>query len=211
MTNKISGLIIFGLGAIYMIVIGAMGGKYGASPAFHLQYEELQQTVWRLGSPLMMFWSLSGWVGPILASVGLLIYVRAKGTYIWLSGTGLFLILLIDQILLPSEYYRPVYGIGGSLIAILFLAILWMWAKKYQALEVPERISSYFQLISYVFFFMSAWVICGRTGELYYESMKDVPHKSPASLMGYIALAWFFLFLSHYKSVRVKRTAGGLL
>ena len=188
-----------------MIVIGAIGGKFGASPAFHLQYEELCQTVWRLGSPLMVFWSLSGWLGPILAGVGLLIYVQAKETYIWLFGTGLFLILLIDQILLPSGYYRPVYGIGGSLIAIFFLAILWMWAKKYQTLEIPTRIASYFQLVSYVLFFMSAWVICGRTGELYYESMKDISHKSSASLMGYIVLGWFFLFLSHYKSVQARR------
>ena len=152
-----------------------------------------------------MFWMLNGFLGPILAGVGILLYVQAKGTYIWLFGMGLFLIIVIDQIFVPSGYYRPIYGIGGGLIVALFLAILWVWAKRYQTLDGSARIASYFQLVSYVFFFISAWLTCGRTGERYYEALKDIPHKSPASLMAYLVLGWLFLFISHYKSAQTKR------
>ena len=90
-TNKIIGLIIFGIGAAYLVIIGVGGGWLGASPAFHLSPEELNQTAWRLGSPLMMFWAFNGWLGPILAGVGILLYVKAKGTHILLFGIGLFI------------------------------------------------------------------------------------------------------------------------
>ena len=103
-TKKVIGLIIYCLGALYMVAVGAGLGKFGASPAFHLSAEELSQTAWRLGSPLMMFWCLNGWLGPILAGVGILFYVQAKGVYIWLIGTGLCVIFIIDQVLLPGSF-----------------------------------------------------------------------------------------------------------
>lgn len=61
-------------------------------------------------------------LGSILAGVGMLLYVQAKGSRIWLFGIGLFLTLLLINILPTPAHFPPLFGVGGGLILAFFLA-----------------------------------------------------------------------------------------
>ena len=200
-----TGLIVFLIGAAYMIGMGVFAGKLGVNPALHLPLEEMNQTAWRLGGSLFMFWMLNGFLGPILAGVGILLYVQAKGAYIWLFGIGVFLILIIVERLLPSAHFPPLFGVGGGLILAFFLAILWFWAKKRKMLEGPAKTAADFQLTSYVFFLITAWYLCKALGTPFMKVFEGEPPESPVSIIVYLVLGWLFLFLSHYKSAQTKR------
>jgi len=197
-TNKI-GLIIFLIGAIYMIGMAFIIGWGWVGPALsELSLDQYNKTVWEFGSALFLLWAFSVPLGSILASVGILIYVRAKPAHIWLFGIGLFLVLIIIERLLPTGHFTPLFGVGGGMILTLFLAILWFWGKRRTNLKGPNKLAADFQLTGYIFFLITAWFLCKDLGTPYMKALESFPIESPISIMVYLVLGWLFLFLSHF-------------
>ena len=85
---------------------------------------------------------------------------------------------------------------------LLVLAILWFWAKKHAILKGPARTAADFQLVSYVFFLIAIWFLCGALSAPFEEALKDLLPSSPVAIMAFLVLGWLFLFLSHYKSAQ---------
>ena len=208
-TNRI-GLIIFSLGAAYMIGMGFVASYWVRGAYRYLSLEQIRDTIWAAQSPLFGMWASAIPIGAILAGVGMLFYVRSKGTRIWLFGIGVFVVLLIHilslwQILPTPAHFPPLFGIGGGLMLAFFLAILWFWAKKHAMLEGPAKTAADFQLVSYVFFLIAMWFLCGALSAPFQEALKDLPPSSPIAIMAFLILGWLFLFLSHYKSAQAIR------
>ena len=183
-----------------MIVMSWLGSWLITPALRNLSLDQYSATIWSWDRPLFWFWAFSIPLGSILVGVGILLYVRAKSSLIWLFGIGVLLILGIAERLIPSTHFPPLFGIGGGLILVSFMAILWFWAKKYKVLEGPARIAAYFQLIGYAFLFIAMWFLCGTLGAPFLKVLADEPPSSPASIMVYLVLGWLFLFLSQYKS-----------
>ncbi len=197
-----AGLIIFLIGAAYMVVMGFVAGWLITPALRNLSLAQYSETIWSWDGALFWIWALSIPLGSILVVVGILLYVRAKSSLIWLFGIGVFLILGIAQRLLPSTHFPPAFGIGGGLILGFFLAILWFWAKKYKTLEGPAKTAAYFQLVGYAFFLIAMWFLCQTLGLPFLKVFEDEPLSSPISIIVYLVLGWLFLFLSHYKSAQ---------
>jgi len=197
-----AGLIIFWIGTVYMVV-GGFVGSWLITPALrNLTLAQYSETIWSWDGALFWIWAFSLPLGSILVGVGILLYVRAKSSLIWLFGIGVFIILGIVERVLPSTHFPPVFGIGGGLILGFFLAILWFWAKKYKVLEGSARAAAYFQLVSYAFFFIAMWFLCQTLGAPFLKVLEGEPPSSPISIIIYLVLGWLFLFLSHYKSAQ---------
>lgn len=203
MKTKKTGLVIFLIGAVYMVGMAFVASWVCVEPALrNLSLVQYRETIWTFDGALFLLWALSVPIGSILAGVGILLYVRAKGARIWLFGIGIFLILVIVEILLPSTHFPPLFGVGGGLILTLFLAILWFWAKKRTILEGQAKTAADFQLVSYVFFLITGWFLCKAHGTPYMKALEGEPLESPVSIIVYFVLGWLFLFLSHYKSAK---------
>ena len=147
---------------------------------------------------------------PRLAGIGVLLYVRAKGSHIWLFGLGVFAVLLADILtkfrILPTPARVPLlYGVGGGLILAFFLAILWFWAKRRATLEGPVKTAADLQLTGYVFLVIAMWYLCGDLSRPYQKALEDLPLASPVSTIVYLVLGWLFLLLSQLKSAQVTR------
>ena len=89
-------------------------------------------------------------------------------------------------------HYPPLFGVSGGLVLVFFLAILWFWGKKRTTLE---KTVADFQLVSYVFFLLATWYLCGTFSVLFKKSLV----RSPVDIMIFLVLGWLFLLLSHYK------------
>ncbi len=118
--------------------------------------------------------------------------------------------LLIDILLkwrvLPKPAHIPLlFGVGGGLILVFFLAILWFWAKRRAALKGPVRAAADLQLVGYVFLIMAMWYLCGALSWPFQRALADLPPESPVSIIVYLVLGWLFLSLSHYKTAQAPR------
>ena len=159
MTKQKVGLVIFWIGVIWAILWGVIGSISVSSAMNSLAMDELNQTVWALTGPLMTLWAFAVPLGAIVAAVGLLIYSSAKGSTVWKYGIGLFLALIIAMASQFLPYLPVLYGIGGTLILLLFMWILWLWAKERMALKDSSTTAADFRMVGYVFFFMAAFYI----------------------------------------------------
>jgi len=203
MKTSRTGLIVFWIGAVYMVGMAIVAGWGWIDPALrNLSPAQYGETIWRFDGALFLFWALSVPLGSILAGVGILLYVRAKGARIWLFGIGIFLILVIVERLLPSGHSPPVFGVGGGLILVFFLAILWLWARKRITLEGVAGTAADLQLTGYVFFLITAWFLCKDLGTPYMKALEGEPLESPVSVIAYLVLGWLFLVLSHQKAAQ---------
>ncbi len=208
MRNKTIGLVLFWIAIIYMILIGLLASFPVRSAYRFSTFEEVGETIWAVTSPLFGLWATAIPVGAILAGAGLLIYVRAKRSHLWLFGLGIFSVLLIDMLsrweILPEPGHSPLlFGIGGGLIMGFFLIILWYWAKKYTTLRDQERSAAELQLAGYVFLIIGMWYLCGDLSRPFQRALSDQSLGSPVSTIVYLALGWLFLLLSHYKSAQL--------
>jgi hypothetical protein len=205
-TNR-TGLILYWIAVVYIVVLG-LGGSWLVRPIYRqMTLEQANETIWAIGSPMFGLWASSVAIGAILAGIGMLLYVRSKGSRIWLFGLGIFAVLLIDILvkwqILPTPAHTPLlFGVGGALMVAFFLVILWLWAKKRLHLEEPEKTAADFQLAGYVFLIIAMWYLCGELARPYQTALLELPHNSPISTIVYLVLGWLFFLLSHYKSAQ---------
>jgi hypothetical protein len=142
-TNK-TGLVLYWIAVVYIVVLG-LGGSWLVRPIYRqMTLEQANQTIWALNSPMFGLWVSSVAIGSILAGIGMLLYVRSKGSRIWFFGLGIFAVLLIDILIkwqiLPTPAHTPLlFGMGGALMVAFFLIILWLWAEKRLHLEGADK------------------------------------------------------------------------
>ena len=81
---------------------------------------QINETIWATDGALFLLWSFSIPLGALFAGVGML-YAGSKGGGVWLFGIGVFLIILVVQLLPIRTHYPPIFGIGSGLILASFI------------------------------------------------------------------------------------------
>lgn len=133
--------------------------------------------------------------------VGMLRYAGARGSKVWMIGLGLVLTLIITFIVNATLGHFPwLFGIGGSLILLSFLGIVWLWAKERKTLQGSSTTAANLKLVGYIFMLMAAWFTCGVVGLRFENALADQNPTGPMFIMIPLLLGWLFLFLGHYKS-----------
>lgn len=154
------GLVMFWIGIVWTIAWEIVA-VVKILPLMHaLPLEEYNQTIWAFTGPLMFLRGISMPLGAIVAGIGILFYSSAKGSTVWKVGIGLFIVLIISLVAMGLNFYSaPVFGIGGSLIFLSFIGILWLLAKERMALKGSSTTALDFKLVGYVFMLMAAFYI----------------------------------------------------
>jgi hypothetical protein len=160
MSKQKVGLVLFWIGIVWTIAWESVA-VVKILPLMHsLTLDEFNQTIWAFTGPLMMLRGVSMPLGAIVSGVGMLLYSSAKGSTVWKFGTGLFAVLIISLVVMSLNFYSaPVFGIGGTLILLSFIGILWFFAKERIALEGSSTTALDFRLVGYVFMLMAAFYI----------------------------------------------------
>jgi|LGVE01.1.fsa_nt_gb hypothetical protein len=203
MNKQKLGLTIFWIGIIYLLILAGLGG-WGES----LIVVKMSSI---MGSPAFFLWAFSVPIGLILSSIGILLYVQAKGSKIALFGIGMALVVFLTDILLRDfliardAHYPVLFGMGGSLILIMFSGLIWFWAKKRNTFKNEAKIVADLELAGYGFFLIATWFICGAFAVLFNESMSSYTPRSPLNIMIYLALGWLFILISNYKAAQIDK------
>jgi hypothetical protein len=158
MTKQKVGLVLFWVAAIWAILWGVIVSYPINSATNALTMDELNQTMWAMTGPLFLIWGVFGaTLAALVAGIGLLLYSGAKGSTVWKFGIGIVLAFVIAMAISLMGYFPPLFGIGGSLILLLFFGILWLWAKERIALKGSSTAAADFRLAGYVSMLMAAW------------------------------------------------------
>ena len=201
MTKQKVGLIVFWIGVLWVIAWIVIGKGIFGPIAYSLTTEEINQTIWAFTGPLNILSGVSPLLGAIIAGIGTLLYAGAKGSTIWKVGLGLLVILMVALAATAFNYYSaPLFGIGGALILLSFIATLWLLAKQRLALEGSSTIAVDLRLVGYVLMFMAAWILCGKAAQGFVKGLEGLPTTSMMNILILLAAGWVFLLLSDYKS-----------
>jgi hypothetical protein len=148
----------------------------------------------------MMVYGFSIQLGSLVAGVGLLIYSSAKGSTVWKFGIGILLVFIIVTPLQLLGHFAPLFGIGGTLILLFFIGIIWFWSKERIALKGSSTTAADFKLVGYVFLVTATWFVCAIVSRPFFKAFEGQPPANPIHIIIFFVLGWLFLFLSHYKS-----------
>ena len=160
MTKQKVGLVMFWISIVWMIA-WEIASTVTLLPLMRsLTLDEFNQTIWAFGGPLFSVYGFSMPLGAIVAGIGILLYSSAKGSTVWKVGIGLFILLIISLVAMGLNFYSaPWFGIGGTLIWLSFIGILWLLAKERMALKGSSTAALDFKLVGYVFMLMAAFFI----------------------------------------------------
>ena len=180
----------FWIGISIAIIMGII---ISWDPGFfcNLDKNHLPQSIWSYSALCFTFWGFSVPLGLIIAAIGILIIsntnkkmilkfgLGALGTYIFISfGNG------------PMPHVPFLFGIGGTILLILYFLILWKNAKKFK--------DNIYKLAGYTSLLIGFWFTCGL-GSRQYQPMLG-SGESPIDIMIYFVLAMVFFWLSEKKS-----------
>lgn len=199
MTKQKVGLALFWIGFIWAILWGVIVGIFMASAVRNLTMDELNQTIWAVKG-LRLLWAFGVPLGGLVAGIGVLLYSDAKGSTVWKYGIGIVLAVFISMAIRSLGHIPPLFGIGGTLILLFFIGILWLWAKERMALKGSSTAAADLKLAGYVFMLIAAWYICGIASWPFMKALEGKTPTSPILVMILLVLGWLFLFLGHYKS-----------
>ena len=209
MTKQKVGLVLFWIAVVWAIAWGAIGSM-SATAAYHGHtMEELKETSWAPGGPLMMLWGLFGVpLGALVAGIGLWLHAGTKCSTIVINTIGIAVAVFIGMSFISLGHFPPLFGIGGTLILLLFLGSTYLWAKERAVLEGSAAAAADLKLVGYIFLVITAWFTCGSLALPSLTAFEDVEPTSPIHIMIFFVLGWLFLFLSHYQSRKSKEAPG---
>ncbi len=200
MTKQKVGLVLFWIAVIWAFLWGVLGSVFVGSAFNNLTMDEVNQTMWAFTGPWFLLWALGIPLGALVAGIGILLYSSAKGSTVWKYGIGIALAVSIGMGGGALGHIPPLFGIGGTLILLFFMGILWLWAKERMALKDLSTAAADLKLVGYVFMLIAAWFICGIASQPFLKVFEGEAPGTPIHVMIFLVLGWLFLFLSHYKS-----------
>jgi len=204
MKNQKIGLILFWIGLLIAVAFAGVGTRSLMYNLRTLTAEELDATVWAMGDPLFILWALSVALGSIVTGIGAFLYVKTKPAFSWLTGIGVLAAVILMVMVWSRVYNSILFGIGGAIILVSFFAIVWIWMKKYAALDIQEKIAGSFKLVGYIFWINASWFLCGETAKMHLKAFEGSSAPSPIEIIVFLVLGWIFVLFGDYREMRLK-------
>lgn len=204
MNNSRTVLIPFWIGLLFAVAFASVGTWSLMKVLNTHSFGEVAGTAWNMEGALFRTWAFAVPLGSLLAVIGALVYVKANRVFIWTLGV-VFPVIVVTTIMVYSTRYYPggFYGVGGGLILLFFFSLVWLWMKKYEGLDQPERAAGSLKLIGYLFWINASWYLCGDTAKLHLKAFEGSSVPSPTETMVFLVLGWFFVALGEYRSVKL--------
>lgn len=202
MNRQKIGMILFLTGVISIIVWQGLTWAHAPELREHTA-EELGGTIYAVdGAMGFVRYTLAAGLGMMLPLIGVFLYTTEKGSYLWLLGCLGGSMVGLGMMWEPSQHMPALFGIGGMVILISYLGLLWMWTRTYAAYEGVARTGRQIQLLGYSFLFSTGLLLCSYIGDPKLLALKDLPSASAESINISLALGMFLLFIGHYLVAR---------
>ena len=210
------GLLLFLIGAFFIFVVSWITPWFTSPVWSSAPPEHFEGTVWEAFGLIFMLMSFLTPAGILMIAIGALLLGDSAKSHIWPYTIGI--ISVVFSFLFPPTlgFYPIMFGVAGFFISIFFFAILWYWAKSHRSLKEPAKAASIYQLISYIFFFLIALLMCTLLGNpfsgLYFPERVMEQNALPfhysfgTKVAIYFVLAMFFTFLYQFKKAQIEKT-----
>ena len=196
MNQQQIGKVLFWVGAVCVFVFSIL--LWAGNPVHRANTPaELQNTTWAANGFLFILRGQLGIIGAFLALIGALLYSGKKKSFFWLWG---FVPVIVFGLLFfwrPSQYNPVLFGLGGGIIVLSYLGVLWTWIKTQSAYEGPAKTGRHIQLLGYSFLFFAGLLLCLYIGQPNLPGLADQPLPSSESLLVTFCLGWLFLFIGN--------------
>ena len=208
MNRKKIGQILFWLGIICIIIWQALTWLQSPTQRVHTA-EELSGTIHAVWG--ILFWiRIMGGSGLTFAIVGVLLYTGQKGSYFWLLG---FLpnFANFGQYWHPAKHLPWLFGIGGTIILLSYIGILWLWTRTYTAYKGFARTGREIQLLGYSFLIVTSLFLCMYFGNPKQLALADLSIPGGESIIVTLSIGMLLLFAGHYMIARGSKKATKVL
>ena len=159
-TSMKAGWVIFGLGALYMLLMGWLSSWWVVPTVRQSGLDGLP------GTAFFFVWQLAAPVGALLVAIGAAFIGRVERSrkIAILGGSLVVTIWLVVSMGAIKKIISPLFGIGGGLITLTFLGALWDWARSRPVLSSAVRTGADLNMAGHVFYLIAAWYLCGLLG-----------------------------------------------
>ena len=193
-----------GLALIWVGAIGLLINYFSlffSNPVYKATTPEtVVGTGWATGEIFNMLTGMCLILGIGISIIGVLLYSGKKGSLFWLWGLVPVIALLSLMFWQPSQYIPAVYGIGGGIITLAYLGVLWAWVKSHTAYEGIAKTGKHIQLLGYSFLYVTALLLCFYIGAPNLPGLADQPIPSGYSIVIAFSVGWVLLSVGHYLS-----------
>lgn len=202
MNRKKIGLILFWVGVMGIVVWQALTWSHASTLRVHTA-EELRGTIYAVDGVIGFFrYQIVAGLGLVLPVVGVLLYTTERGSYVWLLGFLASTMTGIGMMWEPSGHVPQLFGIGGTVILLSYLGILWSWTRTYAAFSGIARTGRQIQILGYSFLFATGALLCSYIGDPKVLALEALPSASAESVNVSLALGMLLLFAGHYLAAR---------
>jgi hypothetical protein len=168
--------------------------------------EELRGTIYAVdGFMGFIRFQLAGTLGMSLPLIGVLLYSTKKGSYYWLLGFLGPSMSGIGMVWNPSEHMPVLFGVGGTVILLSYLGLLWVWSRAYTVYDSTVRAGKMIQILGYSFLFTTSLLLCSYVGDsrLLALTSSDLPSVSGAESINIsLAIGMLLLFAGQFVASR---------
>jgi hypothetical protein len=208
-TSLKAGWVIFGFGALYMLLMGWLSSWWIVPIIRQTGLEGLP------GTAFFFVWQLAAPVGALLVAIGAAFIARVERPLktVIIAGSLVVAIWLVVSMGAIKQVIPPIFGLGGGLFTLAFLGALWDWARSRPVLSSAARTGADLGMAGHVFYLIAAWYLCGLLGAPTFllrpeQAMTILPANTAISLGTTIlicmTLGSVFTFLSHRVALQVK-------
>lgn len=216
MKSKNIGIILLIIGILYLLIVSWLCSWWYVSDYRELGSKFISSSSWYTSLPFNIIWGFSAPLGSVLVVFGFALSSQVEKKRILIFSIGSTILLFWLAMWYVSSITSRLYGIGGGIIIICFLISVWSWAKKRSTTQAGQRLAADIRIISYLFFLIAAWGLCGLLGSPLFglrpEIMIEFKTQQGAYTMGakvLICLVFGFILvaISEYIEIHSKRNS----
>jgi hypothetical protein len=208
-TSSLVGLVIFVMGAIYMLLMGWLSSWWVVPVIRQTGLDNLP------GIAFFFIWQFAAPVGALLVAIGaaFIAHVETSRKLLFIAGSLVVVIWLYISFGVIKEVIPPLFGIGGGVITLAFLGFTWDWSSSRSKLSGFAQTGSDLGLAGQVFYLIAAWYLCGLLGAPTFllrpeQAMTIIPDSNAVSMGTTIlicmTLGSFFTYLSRRYSLKAE-------
>ena len=214
MKSKNIGIALLIVGILYLLIVSWLCSWWYVSDYRELGSNFISSSSWFTSLPFNIIWGFSAPLGSVLVILGFALSSQVEKKRILFFSIGSAILLFWLAIWYVSSITSRLYGIGGGIIIICFIISVWSWAKKRPTIEVGHRLAADLRIISYLFFLIAAWGLCGLLGSPLFalrpEIMIEFKTQQGAYSMGAkiiicLVLGFILAAISEYTEIHSKK------
>ncbi|NIR96478.1 MAG: hypothetical protein GWO08_23450 [Gammaproteobacteria bacterium] len=210
MNRQKLGMILFWIGIVSIVFWQGLTWAHAQILRTHTA-EELRGTFYAVDGVVGFFrYQIAAGLGMSLPIIGVFLYTTKKRSYLWLLAPLGATMTGVGMMWQPAQQMPALFGMGGTVILLSYLGLLWMWTRNYTAYQGVAKTGKMIQLMGYSFLLSTGLLLCSYIGDpnLLALTTSGLPTVTSAESINIsLALGMLLLFVGQYMVAKNSKKA----